>query len=664
MRTIVIKVGGSLGSEARAGLAGEIAGLVRDGGRVAVVHGGGPAIAEEAARRGIVTRSENGLRATDAATLEVVREVLWERENPAWVAALREAGVPASGVDGAGVFEVATAAGGSLGFVGEVVRVDADPLEAVWSRGGVPVVAPMGTGGPSGPGQGAHGLHNVNADAAAGALAAALRADELLLLTDVPGVRPAPGAAPQAQMTADEARSWIARGTAKDGMVPKLQAALAALAGGVRTVRIGGGAGDAPGVLEALRAGETGTAVVDPFMPLFRRPLTLSHGVGSYVWDTSGHRYLDFVGGIAVLALGYGHPEVVRAVRRQAVSLLHTSNLYHTQAQDELAAWLTGHSFAARAFFCNSGTEAIEAAIKLARRHHWANGQPGRAEVIAFENGFHGRTYGSLSATGEPHLKEGFGPLPGGFRHLPYNDADAAMAAIGPDTAAVLVEPVQGEAGVVPADPAFLAALRDACDRTGALLVFDEVQTGVGRTGHLWAYETFGVTPDVMALAKALGGGLPLGAVVATELVGRSFGPGSHGSTFGGNPVACAAALATLKAVASPGFLESVVVSGDRLAAGLAGLARRRPEFVKGQRGLGLMRGLVLADGAPQASVLADACREAGLLVNPCRPDVLRLLPPLNVKPAEIDEALAILDGVLARTAPSAIQPETEVKAS
>ncbi|MBX6351263.1 MAG: acetylglutamate kinase [Clostridia bacterium] len=657
-RTVVVKVGGRAGEEIPAAtLARALGRLLAEGARVALVHGGGPAIERECRARGIPVRTVGGLRVTDEATLEVVREVLWGRIGPEWVAALGAEGIASTGVDGALVFRVRPAQEGRLGRVGEVVSVELGPLAEAWALGRLPVVTPFG----SGPGPEPQ-LFNVNADEAAGALAARLAASELVFVTDVPGVFADDGAEPAKRLVLADVRRLLRSGAARDGMVPKLRAALAALSAGVGEVRVGGwevlDPGEGQGEMGEMGHGETapgaaGTTIEvgDPFMPLFRRSLTLTQGVGSRVWDAEGRRYLDFVGGIAVMALGYGHPEVVRAVRRQAVRLLHASNLYHTEPQAALARWLVGHSFADRVFFCNSGAEAVEAAIKLVRRYHAQAGHPERVEIVAFTDGFHGRTLGALAATGEPHLKEGFGPMPEGFRHLPFNDVGALRGAIGPRTAAVLVEPVQGEAGVVPAEPAFLRALREACDEAGALLVLDEVQTGVGRTGWLWAHEGYGVTPDVMTLAKALGGGLPLGAVLAREEVGLAFRPGAHGSTFGGNPVACAAALATLRVVSEPDFLAEVREKGERFAAGLGALAERHPGLVSGQRGLGLMRALVLAPGGPAAADVAQAAAERGLLVNPARPDVLRFLPPLTVREAEIDEALAILDASLSAVA-------------
>lgn len=387
-----------------------------------------------------------------------------------------------------------------------------------------------------------------------------------------------------------------------------------------------------------------------------RPPMVLVRGSGVRVWDADGREYLDFVAGISVNNLGHCHPRVVEAIRAQTGEIIHSSNLYHTRPQAELARRLAEASIGGRVFFCNSGAEAVEAAIKLARRRWWrrrgAGAGPGgdaaaRPEadiprVVAFHGAFHGRTLAALAATGR--YLDGFAPLPPGFFHVPFNDLDAAAAVMDETVSAVLVEPVQGEGGVVPADPAFLAGLRELCDRTGALLIFDEIQTGLGRTGRMFAYQHHGVEPDVLTLAKALGGGLPLGAVVARGEAAETFRPGDHGSTFGGNPVACAAALAALDVLAEEDLPARAAAMGEYLADRLRELAGRHP-VVRQVRGLGLMVGLELAvSGRP----LVERCREAGLLANCTAERVLRFLPPLVVTRGEIDRAVAVLDGVLA----------------
>ncbi|HXG51192.1 MAG TPA: acetylornithine transaminase [candidate division Zixibacteria bacterium] len=375
-----------------------------------------------------------------------------------------------------------------------------------------------------------------------------------------------------------------------------------------------------------------------------RFPVALVKGKGTRVWDADGKAYLDFLSGIAVNSLGHCHPAVVRAIQKQARTLLHVSNLYHTAPQAELARELCRRSFADRVFFCNSGAEANEAAIKLARRYG-AERLGGKYEILSCHNSFHGRTLATLTATGQEKVRAGYDPLPEGFRQVPYNDLRACEEAIDDKkTVAFLIEPIQGEGGVRVAEEGYLRGLRELCDQRGLLLILDEVQTGMGRTGKLFGYEHFGIEPDIMTLAKALGGGLPLGAMLAREQVARSFGPGSHASTFGGNPVACSAGLAVLRTLLG-GALRNCVRMGKVLLEGLEGLKRRFP-FIREIRGKGLIIGVELdMDG----SKIVEACMEEGLLLNCTAGKVLRLLPPLTVTRSEIDRGLAILEKVLAR---------------
>ncbi|HLT59187.1 MAG TPA: acetylornithine transaminase [Limnochordales bacterium] len=378
-----------------------------------------------------------------------------------------------------------------------------------------------------------------------------------------------------------------------------------------------------------------------------RLPLALVRGQGARVWDTEGRSYLDFVGGLAVNSLGHGHPKVVAAIREAAGYILHTSNLYHIGPQAELAARLAALSGLDRVFFANSGTEANEAAIKLARRWGRRQGQ-NRYKIITALNSFHGRTLGSLAATGQPKYHEGFAPLPAGFVHVPFNDLEALRAAIDGETAAVMLEPVQGEAGVYPADPGYLRGVRELCDRHGLLLILDEVQTGLGRTGRMFAYEHFGVKPDILTLAKALGGGIPIGAMLAREEIAAAFAPGAHASTFGGNPFACRVALAVLDALVGDDLAQAAAAAGQHLRGRLEELARRRG-WIREVRGLGLMLGVEL-DGVDAPRVMA-AAQERGLLVNAIGQSILRLLPPLIVTREELDEAVGILEAALAAVA-------------
>jgi len=374
-----------------------------------------------------------------------------------------------------------------------------------------------------------------------------------------------------------------------------------------------------------------------------RQPLVLVRGKGSRVWDDTGREYLDFVAGLAVCNLGHAHPKVAEAAAAQLRQLVHVSNLYYTVPMTALAEDLVRLSFADRVFFANSGAEVNEGALKLCRRYSLERFGPERHRIISMTNSFHGRTYGALSATGQEKFWQGFAPLLPGFVFVPFNDLAALEKAIDDTVCAVLLEPVQGEGGVVLPDPDYLKGVRHLCDEAGLLLVLDEVQTGLGRTGRLFAHEHFGIRPDVMTLAKALANGLPMGALLATEEVARAFVPGAHASTFGGGPVIAAAAREVLRILSEPGFLAEVSAKGEYLQEQLANL-KERHGVIKAVRGLGLMWALVLArEGAP----LVAACRERGLLVNCTQNTVIRMLPPLTCTREELDEGVAILEAAL-----------------
>ncbi|MBI2876614.1 MAG: acetylornithine transaminase [Candidatus Tectomicrobia bacterium] len=377
--------------------------------------------------------------------------------------------------------------------------------------------------------------------------------------------------------------------------------------------------------------------------PTYRRaPMVLVRGEGARVWDSEGKAYYDFVSGIAVNNLGHCHPEVVEAIRKQAGQLLHVSNLYHIEPQAHLGKLLVENSFADRAFFCNSGAEANEAAIKLARRYAYLHHGEGRAEILAMEGSFHGRTMATLTATGQSKFWEGYAPLLPGLRHIPFGDLAAAEAALSPQTCAILVEPIQGEGGVKIPPPDYLPGLRRLCDRHGLLLIYDEVQTGMGRTGTLFAYEDFQAPPDIMTLAKALAGGVPIGAMLAREEVMQAFTPGSHASTFGGNPLASAAAVAAVQVLLRGELLENCRKVGRYLMGQLEEL-KGHYTLVKEVRGKGLMIGMELEiPGAP----IVDACRERGFLINCTVDRVIRLVPPLVITEREVDQLIAALDEI------------------
>lgn len=370
-----------------------------------------------------------------------------------------------------------------------------------------------------------------------------------------------------------------------------------------------------------------------------RQPLSIVRGRGSKVYDLEGREYLDFVAGIAVNILGYGHPDLVQAIQRQAAQLIHTSNLYYTEPQVKLARLLVDHSFADRAFFCNSGAEANEAAIKLARRYGHDRYGAARFEIITMKNSFHGRTLAMVTATGQEKVQKGFEPLMPGFVYAPFNDFTAIESLVTERTAAIMLEPIQAEGGVHVADREYLRSLRQLCTQKDILLIFDEIQTGMGRTGTLFAYEQLGVQPDIMTLAKGLAGGVPIGVCLAKDAVAAAFTPGSHASTFGGNPLACAAALAVCHVLLEGPVLENAKRMGEYLAKGLAD-CKNRFRVVQEVRGLGLLQGMELTIDA--RTVVADALAR-GVLLNAANEHVLRMVPPLIITQPEIDRLLDLL---------------------
>jgi succinylornithine aminotransferase len=369
---------------------------------------------------------------------------------------------------------------------------------------------------------------------------------------------------------------------------------------------------------------------------------------GLELWDQEGKRYLDFTSGIAVTSLGHCNPALVEALTAQLNTLWHIGNGYTNEPVLRLALALTEATFADRAFFCNSGAEANEAAFKLARKYAHAKFGPAKSRIVSCLNSFHGRTLFTVSVGGQSKYTEGFEPLPPAIDHIPYNDIEAARAAIGDDVCAVVVEPVQGEGGVLPADPAYLKALRELCDQTGALLIFDEVQCGMGRTGELFAYMGYGVTPDILTAAKALGNGYPIGAMLTTEALAATLAVGSHGTTYGGNPLATTVALKVLEIINTPAFLARVKEAGAKLEATLNGVINDYPQVLSKVRGSGLLLGLVVADGwLGRAKDIQKAAEGQGLMLLIAGMDVVRLAPALIVSDAQIDEAGRLLRAAL-----------------
>lgn len=374
-----------------------------------------------------------------------------------------------------------------------------------------------------------------------------------------------------------------------------------------------------------------------------RFPIVLTKGQGCRLWDAEGREYIDFVSGIAVCNLGHAHPKVSEALSKQADVLLHVSNLYYTEPQIELAYRLTQNSFADRVFFCNSGAEANEAAIKLARKYVKDKGEKERYRIITMEKSFHGRTMATLSATGQDKIKKGFEPVLEGFDHIPFNDIEALRKSIGPSTCAVLLEPIQGEGGVRCPDPDYLKAVRRLCDETGILLIFDEIQTGMGRTGKLFAYEHFGIEPDIMTLAKALANGLPIGAMLAREDVAESFGPGAHASTFGGTPIVTAASIQVVKVLLEENIIGHCAEMGAYFKEKLSGL-KAGHESIVDVRGMGLLLGMKLKI---EGDAIVNSCMEKGFLINCIQGNILRFIPPLIIEKEEIDALVACLDKML-----------------
>ncbi len=381
------------------------------------------------------------------------------------------------------------------------------------------------------------------------------------------------------------------------------------------------------------------------YLPVFARyPIVLERGEGPYVWDIEGKKYLDFLAGIAVNILGHAHPRLVAAIAGQAGKLIHVSNLYYTAEQTKLAKTLVELTGLDRAFICNSGAEANEGAIKLARKYGKTLAAD-KVEIITAEHSFHGRTLATLTATGQPKYRQGYEPLPGGFSYVPFGDLAALEKAVSAKTCAVMLEPIQGEGGVNIPDPSYLEGARELCDKYGALLILDEIQSGMGRTGKLLAWQQIGVKPDIMTLAKGLGGGVPIGAILATDEAAKAFHAGDHGTTFGGNPLACAAANATLAVLVEEDLPANAAKMGKYMVDALNGLKGKYPALIAEVRGQGLIIGMRMTKPGKD---MVNACMAAGALINCTAGDVLRFVPPLNIGTNHVDEMIAILDKVFA----------------
>lgn len=672
---VVCKVGGQVGDHVGDGILDVLLALRQAGADLVLVHGGGAQISSWLERLNIPVRFDQGRRVTDDQAIDVVEMVLSAQMNKAWVSALQQRGVRAAGISGRDgnllLAQPRQEPGRDWGRVGQIERVDTALLDALLAAGHVPVISPVANDA------GGRSL-NINADEAAAAIAKACRAHTFLLFSDVAGVLADPSD-PQSlieRLDPPAIERLRAQGVIAGGMLPKLDAALEALAAGVRriyfvngtdpeTVRACAGAlrrdglnatfpgtciqldasdaaatagqqgeGAAPGDEAWIRRGEA--VIVNSYR---RLPIALTDGWGSRVRSAGGRVYLDFIGGLAVNALGHGRQKLADALQRQARAMIHCTNLYWIPQQIMLAEKLCELSGMERWFFANSGAEANEAAIKCARKYGTTVKGPDAYQIIVAERSFHGRTMGALSATAQAHHQRGFGPLVPGFVSVPYNDIAAVEQAITPQTCAIMVEPIQGEGGVHVPEPGYLKALRELCDRHQLLLILDEIQTGIGRTGRWFACQHEPVRPDIMTVAKALANGVPIGAMGVAGPARDVFGPGDHASTFGGNPLATAAALTCLSILDEEQLVPRAGTLGqtirDRIAAERPGL----PAIVD-VRGRGLLIGIEVAGGAP---AIQAACRERGLLVNAIGDTVIRMLPSLDVPEADVDEALAIL---------------------
>ena len=646
-KTAVIKYGGAAMEDPalREEFARDVVLLKYVGLNPIVVHGGGPDITAYMERLGLPVRFVGGLRVSDEATVEVAKMVLVGKVNKEIVGRLHRHGQPAVGLcgDDGALFRVErrTAPGGEdIGFVGRIERVNVDVLLHI-ARDYIPVIASVGAD------REGHS-YNINADEAAGAVARELGAYKIVFLTDVRWLAGRPRG-PRQPRRPGHRRAGARRATRPGGGYAPQAAGLPGGDPGRCQLSAHHRRADpalaAAGVLHRRRdrhEDRGGSMTLADLQEIeaaslmanyARFPVEFVRGEGAWLWDAEGEEYLDFLCGISVTNVGHCHPRVVEAVREQAGRLMHVSNLFYTEPAMCLAQRLSQNSLGGKVYLCNSGAEANEAAIKLARK-----ARPG-GDVVSVYNAFHGRTYGALSATPQESKQAPFAPLVPGFRAV-APEPEALHDAVDAHTAAVLLEPIQGETGVNVLSEELLRAARAACDEHGAALIFDEVQCGMGRTGSLWAYEQIGVEPDAFTAAKALGGGLPIGALVTGERLADVFAPGDHGSTFAGGPVICAAALAALEIVEDPLLLARVRDLGLRLAGGLEGLPH-----VLSVRGRGLMLACELDISAPE--VVRRALLEQRLILNATGPTTVRLLPPLIVEEADIDEALARLGAAL-----------------
>ena len=714
---VLVKIGGAAlaNPESRRVFAQSIATAATSGHELIVVHGGGPQMRTLSSRLNLKDTYHDGLRVTDAETAELAVMVLGGSVNRGLVAALSEAGVQAVGLTGADgeLFHAKPyrPGGADLGYVGEIERVNPTVLHALRDVGIVPVIGTVGANESSDA-----PFLNINADQAVAPLAAAIAADAVLFLSDVAAVLDENNA-PLPICDATRVDMLRTTNALHGGMLPKVSGAMAAatlcpnakvriasgasvdsirmaLAGGgtwIQPARASSKSPDAqtlpqgatsagpiltpPGSARVLRTEESAThraAAIqatprDPreahVLPTYlRKEGTITHGIGATLFTADNREVLDMLGGIAVSALGHSHPELVAALRDQAGRVLHVSNLCHHSLAQEVAAQLAELTNCDAVFFTNSGTEAVEAALKAARRFHHNAGHPERTEFVAIEGGFHGRTMGALSVTSNPSYRTPFEPLIPHTTFVPRDDMsqlrDALSPTQRPPPAALILEPIQGEAGIFELSSEFLHFARKLCTATGTLLIHDEIQSGCGRTGTFLAAQRFGIDADIVTLAKPLAAGLPMGAVAFTKQVAaHSLIPGDHGSTFAGGPLACRAALVFLQQY-TQNLQTAVLDRGAQLRAGLDALAAKHPQQITAVRGIGLMQAIDLA--TPDAGKQLDQLLwSRGLLVNATSPQTVRFLPPYVITAAEIDRALDLLDAALRDLNQPLNQPST-----
>ena len=671
-KTIVIKYGGHamVDEELKNAFAQDMVLLKYIGLNPIVVHGGGPQIGGFLKKMNIESTFVSGMRVTDGETMDVVEMVLVGKIGKEIVNYINRHGgraVGLSGKDGAMILakkmQLVRQQEGDLppeiidiGQVGEVENIDQGLLRYMEKGNFIPVISPVGVG--------AGGeTYNINADLVAGHVAAALKAEKLILLTDVEGVLDTDGGL-ISSIRVSEIENLKNSGVIKGGMLPKLDCCAQALVRGVKKAHIVDGRklhavlleiftdpwDRHPGCCRGMRkmvmnSEEIKSLASKVLMNTYgdRYGLALVRGEGARVWDPEGNEYLDFLSGIAVTNLGHSHPKLAEALAEQAKTLVHVSNLYFTEPQVRLARLLVENSFADKVFFCNSGAEANEGAIKLARKYSFDKYGKDRYTILTMNDSFHGRTMATLSATAQEKIHKGFEPLVAGFRYLPLGDLKALEEALTDEVCALMIEPVQGEGGVNSPGGEFLKAAAELCRARDVLVIFDEVQVGMGRTCKLFAYQNFDVEPDIMTLAKALANGAPMGAVLARDEVAKSFTPGSHGTTFGGTPLVSAAALAVMETMLEPGFFEKAAGTAEYFRNKLEDLTAKY-DYIEEVRGLGLILGLKLSFPGTGAM---NRLKEAGFLINCTNETVLRFLPPLIITKAEVDKLMPVLEEVL-----------------